>query len=84
MPEPIEVPSGLKKLGEPNRISVYRNTHGEACFAVLRWDDAVNAADGADADGILGQLDLFAGDYSDGTTDGLDLAVLLAAWGACK
>jgi DNA-binding beta-propeller fold protein YncE len=38
---------------------------------VLRWDDAVNAADGAPADGILGQLDLLAGTYPAGTTDTL-------------
>lgn len=46
MPEPVEVPAGLTKLGEPNRISVYRNTAGEACFAVMRWDEAKKAGDG--------------------------------------
>jgi sugar lactone lactonase YvrE len=38
---------------------------------VLRWDDPANAANGAAADGILGQLDLNAGDYDSDTTDRL-------------
>lgn len=46
MPEPVEVPSGLAKLGEPNRISVYRNTAGDACFAIMRWDEAKGKGDG--------------------------------------
>lgn len=38
MLEPVEVPKGLKRMGEPARVSVFRNADGEACFAVMRWD----------------------------------------------
>lgn len=36
--EPFIVPRSLRRLGEPDRLSIYRNEHGDGVFAVARWE----------------------------------------------
>lgn len=38
MPEPVGIPDSLKRMGTPQRVSVYRHPDGLAAFAVMRWD----------------------------------------------
>lgn len=38
MPEPVQVPEAVIKLGEPNAVWVYRNEQGVARGAIMRWD----------------------------------------------
>jgi len=40
MPEPVEVPSALKSMGEPDAVWVYRMPDGSAYGAVARWNTA--------------------------------------------
>jgi len=39
MPEPIEMPAGLKHMGDPNNMWVYRKPDGSAYGAIARWDE---------------------------------------------
>lgn len=36
--EPFIVPRSMKRLGDPDRLSIYRNEHGDGVFAVARWE----------------------------------------------
>lgn len=38
MPEPVQIPEELKKLGEPSSMWIYRMADGGAFGAVARWD----------------------------------------------
>jgi len=38
MPEPVVLPASWQARGEPDRISIYRNVDGDACFAIVRWE----------------------------------------------
>lgn len=38
MPEPIEIPAGLARLGKPDSMWIYRRSDGAAFGAVARWD----------------------------------------------